>query len=78
MRLAPGPSAPAARPGGVPLDAVHCVAPLLGPSHPGWSRWTSNGMGAHPGRSAALLHALLEAVERDQLARALPEGFTES
>jgi ribosomal protein S12 methylthiotransferase accessory factor len=34
-------------------------------------------MGAHPGRSAALLHALLEAVERDQLARALPDGFTE-
>ncbi|MFL5271397.1 MAG: YcaO-like family protein [Anaeromyxobacteraceae bacterium] len=40
-------------------------------------RWTSNGMGAHPMWAAALLHALLEAVERDQLARALPEGFTE-
>jgi ribosomal protein S12 methylthiotransferase accessory factor len=33
-------------------------------------------MGAHPRRAAALLHALLEAVERDQLARALPDGFT--
>jgi ribosomal protein S12 methylthiotransferase accessory factor len=40
-------------------------------------RWTSNGMGAHPLWAAALLHALVEAVERDQLARALPEGFTE-
>jgi ribosomal protein S12 methylthiotransferase accessory factor len=40
-------------------------------------RWTSNGMGAHPLWTAALLHALVEAVERDQLARALPEGFTD-
>jgi ribosomal protein S12 methylthiotransferase accessory factor len=60
----------------VPLDAVHCP-PAGGPAHPAWSRWTSNGMGAHPSRAAALLHGLLEAVERDRLARALPEGFTE-
>jgi ribosomal protein S12 methylthiotransferase accessory factor len=61
----------------VPAAAVH-VPPqggaLLGLAS---VRWTSNGMGAHPAWPAALLHALLEAVERDQLARALPEGFTE-
>jgi ribosomal protein S12 methylthiotransferase accessory factor len=60
-----------------PAHAVHCPpagGPLLGPA---LVRWTSNGMGAHPRRADALLHALLEAVERDLLARALPEGFTE-
>ncbi len=61
----------------VPAHAVH-VPPadglLLGPS---LLRWTSNGMGAAPVRAAALLHALLEVVERDRVARALPEGFTE-
>src|SRR5262249_30323163 len=40
-------------------------------------RWSTNGSGAHPQRERALLHALLEAIERDQLARALPRGFTE-
>jgi len=59
----------------VPIDAVHCPAGG-GPAHPAWCRWTSNGMGAGAARVPALLHALLEAVERDQLARALPEGFT--
>jgi len=39
--------------------------------------WTSNGSGAHPDAGQALLHALLEATERDQLARALPDGWTE-
>jgi ribosomal protein S12 methylthiotransferase accessory factor len=61
----------------VPAQAVHCPppgGPLLGVAP---LRWTSNGMGAHPDRAAALLHALLEAIERDRLARALPEGFTE-
>jgi ribosomal protein S12 methylthiotransferase accessory factor len=33
-------------------------------------------MGAHPNGKLALRHALLEAVERDQLARALPQGWT--
>jgi ribosomal protein S12 methylthiotransferase accessory factor len=32
-------------------------------------------MGAHPDRSQALLHALLEVAERDRLARALPLGW---
>ncbi len=61
----------------VPAAAVFCApagSPLLGGAP---APWTSNGMGAHPDRALALLHALLEAVERDRLARALPEGFTE-
>ncbi|WP_242346485.1 YcaO-like family protein [Anaeromyxobacter terrae] len=61
----------------VPACAVHCPpagGPLLGAAV---VPWTSNGMGAHEDRAAALLHALLEAIERDLLARALPEGFTE-
>ena len=60
-----------------PAAAVHVPAqggPALGLAG---TRWTSNGMGAHPSWASALLHALLEAVERDQLARALPEGWTE-
>ena len=60
----------------VPAQALHCPpagAPSLGPAV---VRWTTNGMGAHPERTAALRHALLEAVERDQLARALPDGWT--
>jgi ribosomal protein S12 methylthiotransferase accessory factor len=61
----------------VPAHAVHVPpagAPSLGPAV---VRWTSNGMGAGPRRDAALLHALLEVAERDQLARALPDGFAE-
>jgi len=60
----------------VPAQAIHCPpagAPALGPAV---VRWTTNGMGAHPDREAAVRHALLEAVERDQLARALPDGWT--
>jgi ribosomal protein S12 methylthiotransferase accessory factor len=59
----------------VPAHAVHVPpagAPSLGPAV---LRWTSNGMGAAPRRDAALLHALLEVAERDQLSRALPGGF---
>jgi len=60
----------------VPARAVWCPPagqrPLGGPE----TRWTSNGMGAHPSWTRALLHALLEAVERDQLARALPRLWT--
>jgi len=60
----------------VPAHAVH-VPPAGGPwLGPALVRWTSNGMGASPDPAAALLHALLEAVERDRVARALPEGFT--
>src|SRR6266511_6434035 len=59
-----------------PAAAVHVPAqggPVLGLAG---ARWTSNGMGAHSSWTSALLHALLEAVERDQLARALPGGWT--
>jgi ribosomal protein S12 methylthiotransferase accessory factor len=60
----------------VPAQVVYCLprgGPPLGPLS---MRWTSNGMGAHPVRERAVRHALLEAVERDQLARALPGGWT--
>jgi len=60
----------------VPACAVHCPPPS-GPSlGPAFVTWTSNGSGAHASTAAAMLHAILELVERDQLARALPEGFT--
>jgi ribosomal protein S12 methylthiotransferase accessory factor len=60
----------------VPAQAVHCPprgAPPLGPAV---VRWSSNGLGAHPVRALAVQHALLEVCERDQLARALPHGWT--
>lgn len=59
----------------LPAQAVHCLpagSPLLGPA---LVRWTTNGAAAHPERAAALLHALLEVTERDQLARVLPRGW---
>ncbi|MHB8419946.1 MAG: YcaO-like family protein [Myxococcales bacterium] len=60
----------------VPAAALHCPPPGSPPIGPRIWAWTSNGMGAHPHAAEALRHALLEAVERDQLARALPEGWT--
>jgi ribosomal protein S12 methylthiotransferase accessory factor len=61
----------------VPAHAVH-VPPPGGPwLGPALVRWTSNGTGASRDPAAALLHALLEAIERDRVARTLPEGFTE-
>jgi ribosomal protein S12 methylthiotransferase accessory factor len=61
----------------VPAHAVHCPPAGSAWLGPALVRWTSNGTGAHPEPSAALLHALLEAIERDRVASALPEGFTE-
>jgi ribosomal protein S12 methylthiotransferase accessory factor len=61
----------------VPAHAVHCPPAGTAWLGPALVPWTSNGMGAHPEPSAALLHALLEVVERDRVARALPDGFTE-
>jgi ribosomal protein S12 methylthiotransferase accessory factor len=61
----------------VPALAVHCPppgGPFLGAAV---NRWSSNGLAAHPDRREALLHALFEVIERDQLAGALPHGFTE-
>jgi ribosomal protein S12 methylthiotransferase accessory factor len=65
------------RPVLVPAHAVHAPPPGAAPLGPALVRWTSNGMGAAPAPDFALLHALLEAVERDRVARALPDGFTE-
>jgi len=61
----------------VPAAAVFCPppgTPSLGPAN---VRWTSNGLGASRDRARAVAHALCEVVERDWLARALPDGFTE-
>jgi ribosomal protein S12 methylthiotransferase accessory factor len=59
----------------VPAQAAHCP-PAGVPLGPVGLRWSSNGMGAHPDPQRALAHALLEAAERDGLARALPHGWT--
>lgn len=61
----------------VPGAALYCPPPggvALGPAAVSWS---SNGMGAHFRREDAIRHALFEAAERDQLARAAPEGWTQ-
>jgi ribosomal protein S12 methylthiotransferase accessory factor len=60
----------------VPAQAIHCPPRGSIPLGPAAIRWTTNGMGAHPEREEALRHALLELRERDQLARALPHGWT--
>ncbi len=61
----------------IPAQALHCLRAGDWPLGPQLVRWTTNGMGAHPHRARALLHALLEATERHQLAQALPDGWTE-
>src|SRR6266571_555035 len=60
----------------VPAQAVYCPPQGSAPLGPAVFRWSSNGMGAHPVARLALQHAVLEALERDQLARALPHGWT--
>jgi YcaO-like protein with predicted kinase domain len=62
----------------VPAQAVHCPPRGATPLGPAAIRWSTNGMGAHPQRRRAVEHALLEVLERDQLARALPHGWTQS
>lgn len=60
----------------IPAERVYCPpsgAPWLGPST---SSWTSNGLGAHQSRSAAIEHAVLEVWERHALASALPDGWS--
>ena len=61
----------------VPAQSVYCPPAgrcWLGPSV---IPWRSNGLGAHPtSRAAAEEHAVLELVERDALARVLPQGWT--
>jgi ribosomal protein S12 methylthiotransferase accessory factor len=60
----------------VPAQAVYCPPQGSVPLGPASIRWSTNGMGAHPQRARALRHAVLEALERDQLARVLPQGWT--
>lgn len=61
----------------VPAQGVYCPPAAEVALGPVSVAWTSNGSGAHPDARRALLHALLEATERDQLARTLPGGWTE-
>ncbi len=60
----------------VPAQSVYCPPAgrcWLGPSI---ITWQSNGLGAHPTSQAiAEEHAVLELVERDALARVLPQGW---
>lgn len=82
------PALAGARIGWYEAEELFAQAPILVPGHaifsppagapslgPALLRWTSNGMGAHRDRDAALLHALLELIERDRLARAFPSGL---
>lgn len=61
----------------VPSERVYCPPAgtcWLGPS---LAPWLSNGLGAHPtSRAHAVEHAVLELLERDALARVLPQGWT--
>ncbi|MBL8955816.1 MAG: YcaO-like family protein [Myxococcaceae bacterium] len=61
----------------VPASAVWCPpAPAPAMGRPA-ARWTSNGLGAHASRERALLHGLLEVIERHALTQTLPHGWTE-
>jgi len=60
----------------VPAQAVYCPPQGGPPLGPAVFRWSTNGMGAHRIQRRAVQHAVLEALERDQLARALPNGWT--
>jgi ribosomal protein S12 methylthiotransferase accessory factor len=63
----------------VPWAAVRCTpatGPVVGGCGDAGPRWTTNGMGAAPRWEDALRHALLEAVERHELAGAFGGGFT--
>lgn len=60
----------------VPAESVFCPpagSVWLGPSV---VTWQSNGLGAHVRRQQATEHAVLELLERDTLARVLPQGWT--
>ena len=61
----------------VPAQAVYCPPAGRFDMGPSVITWRSNGLGAHPtSRAAAEEHAVLELVERDALARVLPQGWT--
>jgi len=61
----------------VPAQSIYCPPAGTCWMGPSITPWRSNGLGAHPtSRAAAEEHAVLELVERDALARVLPEGWT--
>jgi ribosomal protein S12 methylthiotransferase accessory factor len=61
----------------VPAETVYCPPSGTCWMGPSITRWSSNGLGAHPtSRAAAEEHAVLELIERDALARVLPHGWT--
>lgn len=65
------------RPCWVPAEVVYCPPAGTCWFGPSVATWQSNGLGAHPtSRAAAVEHAVLELIERDALARVLPEGWT--
>jgi ribosomal protein S12 methylthiotransferase accessory factor len=66
-------------PASVPAETVFCPPAGVTWFGPSIATWQSNGLGAHPtSEVAAREHALLEVLERDGLARVLPEGWTEA
>jgi ribosomal protein S12 methylthiotransferase accessory factor len=61
----------------LPAERVWCLpqgSPSMGLTT---ARWTSNGLGAHRQLERALLHGLLEVIERHALTVTLPEGWAE-
>ncbi|MFT3709588.1 MAG: YcaO-like family protein [Archangium sp.] len=61
----------------VPAETVFCPPSGVTWFGPAIATWQSNGLGAHPtSESAATEHALLEVLERDGLARVVPDGWT--
>lgn len=62
----------------VPAETVFCPPAGVTWFGPSIATWQSNGLGAHPtSESAAIEHALLEVLERDGLARVVPDGWTD-
>jgi YcaO-like protein with predicted kinase domain len=67
------------KPAWVPAETVYCPPAGVTWFGPSIAQWKSNGLGAHPRtREAAEEHAMLEVLERDALARVLPERWTEA
>jgi ribosomal protein S12 methylthiotransferase accessory factor len=60
----------------VPAEAVWCPPIARGWSAPHLEPWNSNGLSSHPRRQRAIEHAVCELIERDAVARALPDGWT--
>ncbi len=64
--------------GFIPAEAVYCPPIERGWAAPHLFRWTSNGLAAHRDGALARQHAVCELIERDAVARALPDGWTPS